>query len=256
MKRLQFQTLRGCAIVVLTLTATALGAASAQALTRLDASLTSGEARAQAFPGQVDFGPLAADHGFGESLTGGAEPPLVLTGFKRSRSSFSRTRSFKKSRGFSGSRKFKGASRFAGPRRFNGARKFNGARGFGSSIAKDLLRRDRGFQGPRALTSRSAALVRGSRLNSRNLFSARTGAFSRAPFGDSRIRALRAEALALDAQARLIELGLTPAQEAARPAMSPALMRALALTKEAKAKAAAEEAGAAAAPRNPEAPAN
>ena len=178
-----------------------------------------------------------------KSALAGAKAPIQLAGFKRSRSGFSKSRGFKKSRSFSRSRQFKGASSFSGPRRFNGARKFNAPRRFGSSIASDLLRRDRGFRGPRALTGRSAALVRGSRLNSRSLFRLRPNAFRRDPFGDSRIRALRAEALALDAEARLRELGLTPAQEAAKPAMSPALMRALALTKAAQAEAAAERAG-------------
>lgn len=60
------------------------------------------------------------------------------------------------------------------------------------------------------------------------------------PYYDSRIAALRAEALALEAQQRLEQLDLTPAQKAAAPQMSPALVRALTLAKEARAKAAAE----------------
>lgn len=66
--------------------------------------------------------------------------------------------------------------------------------------------------------------------------------FARAGTTDSRIARLRAEILALEAQAQLQELGLTPAQEAARDTMPPALARALALTKAARAKAAEEAA--------------
>ncbi|HEY9538108.1 MAG TPA: hypothetical protein VIS03_11005 [Kiloniellaceae bacterium] len=60
------------------------------------------------------------------------------------------------------------------------------------------------------------------------------------PYYDSRIAALRAEALALEAQQQLEQLELTPAQKAAAPQMSPALVRALTLAKEARRKAAAE----------------
>lgn len=66
------------------------------------------------------------------------------------------------------------------------------------------------------------------------------------PYYDSRIAALRAEALALDAQQRLEQLNLTPAQKAAKSQMPPALVRALTLAKEARAKAAAEGAAPAA----------
>ena len=232
MKRPPFQIVRSCAFAALAFSAIALASAGAQALTRLDAPLVSGDFEVRPSLSQIEFD-APAHQGLGDSLAQGSGAELVLAGFKRSRSSFSRARSFKKARGIGSSRTFKRARTFSGPRRFS------------SSVASDLLRRDRAFRGTRALTGRRAALVRGSRLNSRNLFTRRGGAFRRGPFDDSRIRALRAEALALDAQARLIELGLTPAQEAARPTMSPALMRALALTKEAKAKAAAEGAGSA-----------
>lgn len=59
------------------------------------------------------------------------------------------------------------------------------------------------------------------------------------PFYDSRIAALRAEALALDAQRQLEALELTPAQKAAGTDMPPALVRALALAKQAREAAAA-----------------
>jgi len=60
------------------------------------------------------------------------------------------------------------------------------------------------------------------------------------PYYDSRIAALRAEALAIDAQRQLEQLDLTPAQQAAKTQMSPALVRALTLAKQAREKAAAE----------------
>lgn len=72
--------------------------------------------------------------------------------------------------------------------------------------------------------------------------------FARAGVTDSRIARLRAEILATEAQAQLRELGLTPAQEAARETMPPALVRALALAKAARAQAAAEAEAAPAAP--------
>lgn len=66
--------------------------------------------------------------------------------------------------------------------------------------------------------------------------------FSRGATTDSAIARLRAEILANEAQAqlramKLQQLGLTPAQEAAQGAMSPALMRALTLAKAARAEA-------------------
>lgn len=63
------------------------------------------------------------------------------------------------------------------------------------------------------------------------------------PYYDSRIAALRAEALAIEAQHQLEQLELTPAQKAAKTQMSPALVRALTLAKQAREKAAAEGAG-------------
>lgn len=60
------------------------------------------------------------------------------------------------------------------------------------------------------------------------------------PFYDSRIAVLRAEALALEAQHQLEQLDLTPAQKAAKTQMSPALVRALTLARQAREKAAAE----------------
>jgi hypothetical protein len=60
------------------------------------------------------------------------------------------------------------------------------------------------------------------------------------PYYDSRIAALRAEALAIEAQHQLEQLDLTPAQQAAKTQMSPALVRALTLAKQAREKAAAE----------------
>lgn len=62
-------------------------------------------------------------------------------------------------------------------------------------------------------------------------------------FYDSRIAALRAEILAIEARHQLEQLGLTPAQDAARSTMSPALLRALTLAKQAREKAAAESGG-------------
>ncbi len=59
-------------------------------------------------------------------------------------------------------------------------------------------------------------------------------------FYDSRIAALRAEILAIEAQYQLEQLDLTPAQEEAKTQMSPALVRALTLAKQAREKAAAE----------------
>ncbi|MGF1593174.1 MAG: hypothetical protein ACFCUW_07840 [Kiloniellaceae bacterium] len=59
-------------------------------------------------------------------------------------------------------------------------------------------------------------------------------------FYDSRIAALRAEILAIEARHQLEQLELTPAQDAARSTMSPALLRALTLAKQAREKAAAE----------------
>jgi len=63
------------------------------------------------------------------------------------------------------------------------------------------------------------------------------------PYYDSRIAALRAEALAIEAQHRLQQLDLTPAQQAAKSTMPPALVRALTLAKQAREKAAADGAG-------------
>jgi len=60
------------------------------------------------------------------------------------------------------------------------------------------------------------------------------------PYYDSRIAALRAEALAIEAQHRLQQLDLTPAQQAAKSTMPPALVRALTLARQAREKAAAE----------------
>lgn len=103
-----------------------------------------------------------------------------------------------------------------------------------------------GFVAPGA-GERPTTVIGGS---SRGLAAPKTfrGVATRRSFGgtettDSRIARLRAEILALEAQAQLQELGLTPAQEAARETMSPALARALALTKAARAKAAEEAAG-------------
>lgn len=59
-------------------------------------------------------------------------------------------------------------------------------------------------------------------------------------FYDSRIAALRAEILAIEAQHQLEKLELTPAQEKAKTTMSPALVRALTLARQAREKAAAE----------------
>jgi hypothetical protein len=59
-------------------------------------------------------------------------------------------------------------------------------------------------------------------------------------FHDSRIAALRAEILAVEAQHQLQQLDLTPAQESAKTSLPPALVRALTLAKQARAKAAAE----------------
>lgn len=61
------------------------------------------------------------------------------------------------------------------------------------------------------------------------------------PNYDSRIAALRAEALAIEAQQQLEQLELTPAQKAAKTQMSPALVRALTLAKQARAKAGSPE---------------
>ncbi|MEQ9609761.1 MAG: hypothetical protein RLN99_19050 [Kiloniellaceae bacterium] len=58
-------------------------------------------------------------------------------------------------------------------------------------------------------------------------------------FYDSRIAALRAEILALEAQHQLEQLDLTPAQAAAKDSMPPALVRALRLAQEAREKDAA-----------------
>ena len=60
------------------------------------------------------------------------------------------------------------------------------------------------------------------------------------PYYDSRIAALRAEILAIEAQYQLQQLKLTPAQKAAQDTMPPALVRALALAKQAREKEAAE----------------
>lgn len=62
---------------------------------------------------------------------------------------------------------------------------------------------------------------------------------------DSAIARLRAEILAIEAQYRqqqLDQLAMTPAQEAAKTQMSPALLRALTLAQQARAKEAAESA--------------
>lgn len=59
---------------------------------------------------------------------------------------------------------------------------------------------------------------------------------------DSRIAALRAEILAIEARHQLEQLELTPAQEEAKSTMSPALVRALTLARQAREKAAAESA--------------
>jgi len=60
---------------------------------------------------------------------------------------------------------------------------------------------------------------------------------------DSRIAALRAEILALEAQYQLQQMELTPAQRALGTDMPPALLRALTLAKQAREKAAASPQG-------------
>ncbi len=122
-----------------------------------------------------------------------------------------------------------------------GRRSFATPRRFSSSVTSGLLRRDRSFGGSRVLGPRVLPLVRGSRLGSATLFGPSPNGFRRGLFDDSRTRALRAEALALDAAARLRELGLTPAQKASQESMPPALVRALILAKEARAKAAGDQ---------------
>lgn len=62
-------------------------------------------------------------------------------------------------------------------------------------------------------------------------------------FYDSRIVALRAEILALEAQHQLEQLDLTPAQAAAKDSMPPALVRALRLAQEAREKEVAQSGG-------------
>lgn len=64
------------------------------------------------------------------------------------------------------------------------------------------------------------------------------------PHYDSRIAALRAEILALEAQHQLEQMQLTPAQKAAKEQMPPALVRALRLANQARANAATEGAAA------------
>lgn len=58
--------------------------------------------------------------------------------------------------------------------------------------------------------------------------------FGNVPAFESRIAALRAEILALEAQAQLRELNLSPAQEEAKAEMPPALIRALKLAQDAR----------------------
>lgn len=65
--------------------------------------------------------------------------------------------------------------------------------------------------------------------------------FAGATQRDSSIAALRAEILALDAEAQLRELKLTPAQEEAKATMPPALIRALKLAQDARKKGAAAD---------------
>ncbi|NIA72188.1 hypothetical protein HBA54_26715 [Pelagibius litoralis] len=60
--------------------------------------------------------------------------------------------------------------------------------------------------------------------------------FGSVPAFESRIAALRAEILALEAQEQLRKLNLTPAQDAAKADMPPALIRALRLAQEAREK--------------------
>lgn len=62
---------------------------------------------------------------------------------------------------------------------------------------------------------------------------------------EARIAALRAEILAIEAQHQLEQMNLTPAQEAARQTMPPALVRALKLAQEARDRQAQEKAPAA-----------
>ena len=60
---------------------------------------------------------------------------------------------------------------------------------------------------------------------------------------EARIAQLRAEILAIEAQNQLQQLSLTPAQEAAKTSMPPALIRALKLAQQGRNKAAAEAGG-------------
>ncbi len=231
------QSLRRAAILAVALIAPAVAAQGAAALNPV--TLTGSLDRPQ---GSAPAGGIAAGALLGGTAVVDRQPAaarLHLAGFsKRSnRSTFRST--FRSNRSSVGPRGFNSSfnSRFLQRDRSFGSSA--APTRFGNSLTSGLLRRDRSFGGSSVLRGRTLPLVRGSRLSSTTLFGPRPSGFRRGPFDDSRIRALRAEALALDAEARLRELGLTPAQEAAAPTMPPALMRALTLAKQARAKEAA-----------------
>ncbi|HIP79346.1 MAG TPA: hypothetical protein EYH07_12900, partial [Kiloniellaceae bacterium] len=190
------QSLRRAAILAVALIAPAVAAQSAAALSPITLSPVT-------LTGSLDrsYAPAPAGGIASGALQGGmaaldrqpAAARLQLAGFSK-RSNRSSTRStFRSNRSSVGPRGFNSSfnSRFLQRDRSFGSSA--APTGFGNSLTSGLLRRDRSFGGSKVLRGRTLPLVRGSRLSSTTLFGPRPSGFRRGPFGDSRIRALRAE---------------------------------------------------------------
>lgn len=135
-----------------------------------------------------------------------------------------------------------------------GSSTFCGARGSHNTVGNTMIFNN-GRAGQRignfgvvGTPSRTFTMPRSGR---NNLVAPRTfsGVATPKSFGSARtyeprIAQLRAEILAIEAQIQMQELSLTPAQEAAKTSMSPALIRALKLAQQGRDKAAAESGGA------------
>ena len=131
-----------------------------------------------------------------------------------------------------------------------GTSTFCGARGSHNTVGRTMIFNN-GAAGQRlgsfsvTGTPPRTSVLRGA--ESRGLAAPRTftGVATSRRFGsaeayDSAIARLRAEILAIEARDRLERLSLTPAQEAAKTTLSPALLRALTLAQQARDKSAAE----------------
>ena len=151
MARTMFHRIPGSAVAALTLLLFSAMAAEARALTQLPN------------PGQTGA------HG-ARSAESAPAPGVILAGFER-RHSLYRPRSIKRARSLHGSRHARASQRFLSKNsdRFHLRRQFRGQRDFSSSVNIRVLRRERAFQNPKIINSRSLPLVRGRAATSRSL---------------------------------------------------------------------------------------